>query len=71
MTDPRIPHPDEVPYDDVGNESIWVPDTDAAYELLRQDLAPGDVVLVKSSRDAGLRWLGDLLLADTGSEVSS
>jgi UDP-N-acetylmuramoyl-tripeptide--D-alanyl-D-alanine ligase len=52
-------------------ESIWVPDTDAAYELLRQHLAPGDVVLVKSSRDAGLRWLGDRLLEDAGSEVPS
>jgi len=57
--------------DELGDESIWVPDTDSAYELLRQDLAPGDVVLVKSSRDAGLRWLGDRLLDATGSEVTS
>ena len=54
-----------------GEESIWVPDTDAAYELLRQQLAPGDVVLIKSSRDAGLRWLGERLVDDTGPEVSS
>ncbi|MEO8830167.1 UDP-N-acetylmuramoyl-tripeptide--D-alanyl-D-alanine ligase [Lapillicoccus sp.] len=40
----------------------WVPDVDAAYELLRRELAPGDVVLLKSSRDAGLRWLGDRLV---------
>lgn len=52
-------------------ESTWVPDTDAAYELLRQRVAPGDVVLVKSSRDAGLRWLGDRLLEDSGSEFPS
>jgi len=52
-------------------ESTWVPDTDAAHELLRRHLAPGDVVLVKSSRDAGLRWLGDRLLEDAGSEVPS
>ena len=52
-------------------ESTWVPDTDAAYALLRQHLAPGDIVLVKSSRDAGLRWLGDRLLEDAGSEVPS
>ena len=45
-----------------GGESTWVPDIDAAYELLQQQLAPGDVVLLKSSRDAGLRWLGDRLL---------
>jgi UDP-N-acetylmuramoyl-tripeptide--D-alanyl-D-alanine ligase len=55
-------------------ESTWVPDIGAAYELLRTHLAPGDVVLVKSSRDAGLRGLGDRLaddVPDTGSEVPS
>ncbi|HEY8654465.1 MAG TPA: UDP-N-acetylmuramoyl-tripeptide--D-alanyl-D-alanine ligase [Dermatophilaceae bacterium] len=51
--------------------AIWVADIDAAYDLLRRELAPGDVVLVKSSRDAGLRWLGDRLVDDTGPEVSS
>ena len=35
---------------------------DEAYELLRSQLRPGDVVLLKSSRDAGLRWLGDRLV---------
>jgi UDP-N-acetylmuramoyl-tripeptide--D-alanyl-D-alanine ligase len=52
-------------------ESVWVPDTDSAFDLLRLELAPGDVVLVKSSRDAGLRWLGDRLLGDATSEVRS
>jgi len=28
-------------------------------------------VLVKSSRDAGLRWLGERLVDDTGQEVSA
>ena len=51
--------------------STWVPDTNAAYLLLQQHLAPGDVVLLKSSHDAGLRWLGDRLLENTGSEVLS
>ncbi|MDN5795240.1 MAG: UDP-N-acetylmuramoyl-tripeptide--D-alanyl-D-alanine ligase [Intrasporangium sp.] len=37
----------------------WVRDTDAAFNLLRVELAPGDIVLFKSSRDSGLRWLGD------------
>lgn len=36
-----------------------VQDADAAEELLRAELRRGDVVLFKSSRDAGLRWLGD------------
>lgn len=42
-------------------ESVLVADPDAAYDLLRGELAPGDVVLVKSSKSAGLRFLGDRL----------
>ena len=45
-----------------GDEAVWVPDADAAQRLLEQELRPGDVVLFKSSRDAGLRWLGDKLV---------
>lgn len=41
-----------------------VADADAAYDLLRDELRPGDVVLFKSSRDAGLRHLGDRLAQD-------
>ncbi len=48
-----------------GGESVWVPDTEAAYELLAERLEPGDVALFKSSRDSGLRWLGDRVAADT------
>jgi UDP-N-acetylmuramoyl-tripeptide--D-alanyl-D-alanine ligase len=39
-----------------------VEDADAAYALLQSELVAGDVVLLKSSRDAGLRWLGDRLV---------
>ena len=39
-----------------------VADSDAAYAVLEAGLEPGDVVLLKSSRDAGLRWLGDRLV---------
>jgi UDP-N-acetylmuramoyl-tripeptide--D-alanyl-D-alanine ligase len=42
-----------------GEDSVAVPDCDAAHALLRDALRPGDLVLFKSSRDAGLRWLGD------------
>jgi UDP-N-acetylmuramoyl-tripeptide--D-alanyl-D-alanine ligase len=35
-------------------ESRWVPDVDAAIALLREELRPGDVVLVKASRAASL-----------------
>jgi UDP-N-acetylmuramoyl-tripeptide--D-alanyl-D-alanine ligase len=45
-----------------------VEDTDAAHQLLESLLGPGDTVLLKSSRDAGLRWLGDRL---TGSDRGS
>jgi UDP-N-acetylmuramoyl-tripeptide--D-alanyl-D-alanine ligase len=38
---------------------VWVPDADAAYDLLAAEVTSGDVVLFKSSRDAGLRWLGE------------
>ncbi|MFC7595082.1 UDP-N-acetylmuramoyl-tripeptide--D-alanyl-D-alanine ligase [Terrabacter sp. GCM10028922] len=44
----------------------WVPDTDAAHDLLAERVHPGDVVLLKSSRDSGLRWLGDRLAAEGG-----
>ncbi len=47
---------------------VGVADVDAAYDLLSSQLRPGDVVLLKSSRDAGLRWLGDRLV---GLEVPS
>jgi UDP-N-acetylmuramoyl-tripeptide--D-alanyl-D-alanine ligase len=45
-----------------GEESAWVPDLEAALELLRSDLAPGDVVLVKASRSVGLERLAAQLL---------
>jgi UDP-N-acetylmuramoyl-tripeptide--D-alanyl-D-alanine ligase len=35
-------------------EARWVPDVEAAIALLRAELAPGDVVLVKASRAASL-----------------
>jgi len=42
---------------------ILVPDTEAAYDAVQAELAEGDVVLLKSSRDSGLRFLGDRLAA--------
>ncbi|KRE61535.1 UDP-N-acetylmuramoyl-tripeptide--D-alanyl-D-alanine ligase [Nostocoides sp. Soil756] len=46
-----------------GTRARCVPDADAAERLLRAELEPGDVALFKSSRDAGLRWLGDRMAA--------
>ena len=48
-------------------ESSWVPDIDAALAILREDLAPGDVVLVKASRAARLERLAQSLLDDDSS----
>jgi UDP-N-acetylmuramoyl-tripeptide--D-alanyl-D-alanine ligase len=45
-----------------GSESVMVPDADAALELLRAELAAGDVVLVKASNAAGLGALAEALL---------
>lgn len=45
-----------------GSESTMVPDADAAIELLRSELRPGDVVLVKASNAVGLGELADTLV---------
>jgi UDP-N-acetylmuramoyl-tripeptide--D-alanyl-D-alanine ligase len=49
-----------------GSEAALVADADAALAVLRAELAPGDVVLVKASNSAGLGALADALAADTG-----
>jgi UDP-N-acetylmuramoyl-tripeptide--D-alanyl-D-alanine ligase len=49
-----------------GGEAAIVADADAALALLRAELQPGDVVLVKASNAAGLGALADSLVADTG-----
>jgi UDP-N-acetylmuramoyl-tripeptide--D-alanyl-D-alanine ligase len=47
-----------------GEEATIVADADAALALLRAELQPGDVVLVKASNAAGLGTLADALIAD-------
>jgi UDP-N-acetylmuramoyl-tripeptide--D-alanyl-D-alanine ligase len=49
-----------------GSESVMVPDAEAALALLRAELAPGDVVLVKASNAAGLGSLAEALAAAGG-----
>jgi UDP-N-acetylmuramoyl-tripeptide--D-alanyl-D-alanine ligase len=53
------------------DESVFVPDIEAALEILRQDLRPGDVVLVKASRSIGLERVAERLLAERGTVVPS
>jgi UDP-N-acetylmuramoyl-tripeptide--D-alanyl-D-alanine ligase len=48
------------------DESAFVPDIESALEILRQDLRPGDVVLVKASRSIGLERVAERLLAERG-----
>lgn len=47
-----------------GAEATMVADADAAMDLLRAELQPGDVVLVKASNAAGLGALADALAND-------
>ncbi|HKR48433.1 MAG TPA: UDP-N-acetylmuramoyl-tripeptide--D-alanyl-D-alanine ligase, partial [Pseudonocardiaceae bacterium] len=47
--------------------SMLVPDVPAALQLLRDELATGDVVLIKASRAVGLERVAEGLLSVTGS----
>jgi UDP-N-acetylmuramoyl-tripeptide--D-alanyl-D-alanine ligase len=47
-----------------GEESVHVSDAQAALKLLRNELRPGDVVLVKASRSVGLEKVALQLVAD-------
>jgi UDP-N-acetylmuramoyl-tripeptide--D-alanyl-D-alanine ligase len=53
-----------------GEESVFVADNQEALAWLREHLAPGDVVLFKASRAAGLEVVAEAVLADgpVGSE---
>jgi UDP-N-acetylmuramoyl-tripeptide--D-alanyl-D-alanine ligase len=51
-----------------GEESVHVSDAQAAVDLLREQLRPGDVVLVKASRSVGLERVA---LALTEGEVAA
>jgi UDP-N-acetylmuramoyl-tripeptide--D-alanyl-D-alanine ligase len=45
-----------------GGESEYVDTVDEALAVLERTVRPGDAVLLKSSRDAGLRWLAQPLV---------
>jgi UDP-N-acetylmuramoyl-tripeptide--D-alanyl-D-alanine ligase len=45
-----------------GSSAVLVPDVAAALDLLRAELAPGDVVLIKASRAFGLERIAEGLL---------
>ncbi|MGA9690443.1 MAG: UDP-N-acetylmuramoyl-tripeptide--D-alanyl-D-alanine ligase, partial [Pseudonocardiaceae bacterium] len=50
-----------------GSAPVLVPDAPAALALLHGELAPGDVVLIKASRTAGLERIAEGLLEAEGS----
>ncbi|MER7791538.1 UDP-N-acetylmuramoyl-tripeptide--D-alanyl-D-alanine ligase [Streptomyces sp. NPDC097640] len=52
-----------------GEESVHVSDVRAAVDLLRSELRPGDVVLVKASRSVGLERVAQALLEGEGEGV--
>ncbi|QMU75909.1 UDP-N-acetylmuramoyl-tripeptide--D-alanyl-D-alanine ligase [Streptacidiphilus sp. PB12-B1b] len=52
-----------------GEESVLVSNADAAIGLLREQVGPGDVVLVKASRSVGLERVAEALLADVPGAV--
>ncbi|MER5440930.1 UDP-N-acetylmuramoyl-tripeptide--D-alanyl-D-alanine ligase [Streptomyces sp. NPDC002790] len=54
-----------------GEESVHVSDAQAAIDLLRSELRPGDVVLVKASRSVGLESVAQALLADVQGGVDA
>ncbi|MFG3344864.1 UDP-N-acetylmuramoyl-tripeptide--D-alanyl-D-alanine ligase [Streptomyces sp. NPDC048018] len=53
-----------------GEESVHVSDAQAAVDLLRSELRPGDVVLVKASRSVGLERVAMALLEGSEGEVA-
>ena len=50
-----------------GPQSVLVADTDAVVALLAAEVTPGDVVLLKASRAAGLERVAEALLAPAAS----
>ncbi|MBF9070986.1 UDP-N-acetylmuramoyl-tripeptide--D-alanyl-D-alanine ligase [Streptacidiphilus fuscans] len=54
-----------------GEESVLVPDADSAIELLREQVRPGDVVLVKASRSVGLERVAAALLTQDASAAGA
>ncbi|WAU80181.1 UDP-N-acetylmuramoyl-tripeptide--D-alanyl-D-alanine ligase [Streptomyces sp. Qhu-G9] len=53
-----------------GEESVHVSDAQSAVDLLRSQLRPGDVVLVKASRSVGLERVAQALVQGTEGEVA-
>ncbi|MFI8823012.1 UDP-N-acetylmuramoyl-tripeptide--D-alanyl-D-alanine ligase [Streptomyces sp. NPDC053431] len=53
-----------------GEESVHVSDAQAAVDLLRSELRPGDIVLVKASRSVGLERVALALLEGSEGEVA-
>lgn len=54
-----------------GDECIFAESVDEAYQILSAELAPGDLVLFKSSNGVGLRHLGDRIALPPHAEATA
>lgn len=53
-----------------GNEATWVEGVEEAFEIIRAEAAPGDIILFKSSNGSGLGKLGQQVADFEGSLVA-
>ncbi len=70
----KVPDPsqqDQPAQPDRRMDTVWVPDADAAIDAVRGALRPGDVVLVKASRAAGLERVAAALTAADDDQEST
>ncbi|MCS5733521.1 UDP-N-acetylmuramoyl-tripeptide--D-alanyl-D-alanine ligase [Herbiconiux daphne] len=54
-----------------GSEAFFVETADEAFDLVTADTQPGDLILVKSSNSAGLRFLGDRIAQANSTEQAN
>lgn len=68
---PHAMHQGAVMEGSFDNESLLVPDADAAVEVLEAEVEPGDVVLVKASQSVGLWRVAEALLQQPAEGASA
>ncbi|MGL4306952.1 MAG: UDP-N-acetylmuramoyl-tripeptide--D-alanyl-D-alanine ligase [Mycobacteriaceae bacterium] len=53
-----------------GSEAVLVPDMESAIEILRRELEPNDIVLVKASQSVGLWHVAETILSDVVTDTN-